>query len=458
MKKYNKTRLLKRKNQHRGYALLFLMLILGSLGLYLSYKMSLTKMNTQSWQLDKTATEFSYWFDVEQNYQQDYAITNPTDLNNIQLSTLIQNHYLPYGTARTPTFASSGTPAVTAISEFQCSPLPGITQADGTLSDSGITDNTCPIQTPTALVQCTLNQPAYYSCLTNAAVSQAQYYLNANHIALSGGTLRGTSTSSSSAPIALGLIVRTPGFSNSLVDLGASGRKGLLPNGSYAQSLITTLPSSSFNLYSTDSPEVNGIGIGSYLSIDNTKKDPNTIFANDRYSKIIDMGLIQSVNLNTASSAKPCYGWDANGNKTGTNTSYTGSGSLTNGGTFPPTCIRINMLKYGPGGSEKCARLDLFYTVYRNYLQNDAKTSSWNGYQYGGYDSTSARLFSSTDSVVTTSSVSNYLDVYLGQTIQSATNYSSYSYSVSKVPPTSDSLPEEYNWLAYFIRCTRANT
>lgn len=431
--------------KYHGYVLLSLMLIIGSLGLYWSYQLSLTKMNTQSWQLTKTATEFSYWFDIEQNYEQDYAITNWIALNNIQLSTLIQNHYLPYGMARTPTFPSRNTPAVSSVSEFQCSPLPGITSADGNLSDSGLTDYTCPNQTAGSIAQCTLNEPAYYSCTTNSAISQAQYYINANHIALAGGPDVSGETSVSNAPIALGLIVRTPGFSKSVIYLGTGSSKGLLPNGSYAQSLITMLPSSSFNPYSTDSAEVKGIGIGSYLSINNII-NPGTLVANDRYSKIIDMGLVQSVDLK--SSARKCWGWDNNGNKLGTNISYTGSNNkdMSNTGTFPPTCIRIDMSKYGPGGSEKCARLDLFYTIYRNYLNTDPSSS---------------RFFSSADSIITNSTaVNNYLDIYVGQAIQTVTTVSPYTYTypANGAVPITANTAEQYNWLAYFLRCTRANT
>ncbi len=443
-----------------GYVLLFLMLIIGSLGLYLSYQMSLTKMNTQSWQLTKTATEFSYWFDIEQNYEQDYSITTPAALNSIQLSTLIQNHYLPYGMARTPTFASNGTPAITSVSEFQCSPLPGITPADGTLSDSDTQNFTCPAQTSGPIVQCTLNQPAYYSCVTNSAISQAQYYVNANYIAFSGNnTITGDNISR--APIGLGLIVRTPGFSNSFIDLGANGSRGLLPNGSYAQSLITMLPLSSFNLYSTDNPQVKGIGIGSYLSIDNSATNPTTPVANNRYSKIIDMGLVQSLDLNTIKTNPtcdpahnkyigcPCFGWDNNGNKTkSANGSYDNTGNPPTSGynSFPPTCIRINMKKYGPGGSEKCDRLDLFYTMYRNYL--------------GSGDGPS-RFFSNTDSLITTSTISTtdnpYLDIYLGQTIQDYKMTSPNSYSRNGATVGKNKDPEQYNWQAYFLRCTRNN-
>lgn len=424
-----------------GYVLLFLMLIIGSLGLYLSYEMSLTKMNIQSWQLTKTASEFSYWFDIEQNYEQDNLITTSSALNNIQLSTLILNHYLPYGMARTPTFNSS---AVSSVSEFQCSPLPGITAADVNLSDSGIKNYTCPAPTSsTTIAQCTLNQPAYYSCATNSAISQAQYYINADYIAFSGDNT--SPQSSSAAPIGLGLIVRTPGFSNSFIDLGANGSRGLLPNGSYAQSLITTLPSSSFNLYSTANPEVKGVGIGSYLSINNSATSPTTPIANNRYSKIIDMGLVQALDLKPGAS-RVCWGWDNNGNKLGANTSYTASGKyMANTGTFPPTCVRINMDKYGPKGSEKCARLDLFYTMYRNYIGD------------GDYNTTS-RFFSSTDSMVTTSTIgNNYLDIYLGQYFQDFNTLGLDHYSSNGQTPGDKKTPEQYNWLIYFLRCTRNN-
>ncbi len=442
---YTPIRILK----HNGYVLFFLMLIVGSLGLYLSYQMSLQKTNVQSWQLTKTATEVSYWFDTEQNYEQDYSIISGAALNNIQLNTLIQNHYLPYGVARTPTFASSGTPAVTSVSEFQCSPLPGITPADGTLSDSGIINQTCPATTNGAIVQCSLNQPAYYSCTTNSGISKAQYYLNANYIALSGDN--SSPVSSSQAPIGLGLIVRTPGFSSALISLGASGTRALLPNGSYAQSLITTLPSSSFNIYSTDNSEVKGIGIGSYLSVSNNAVNPNIPVANNRYSKIIDMGLVQSLDLNkiktsttcnsSNKTACPCFGWDNNGNKTTVDGSYANNGGTPSGGynSFPPTCIRINMAKYGPGGTEKCARLDLFYTMYRNYLGGKANS----------------HFYSNTDSLITTSTIgNNYVDIYLGQTIQ---NYSTlaYTYSQNGGTVSKNKDPEMYNWQEYILRCTR---
>jgi hypothetical protein len=169
------------------------------------------------------------------------------------------------------------------------------------------------------------------------------------------------------------------------------------------------------------------------------------------------MGLVQSVDLTTASTLQPCFGWDSGGNKIGTDGSYTGGGTVPTGGvagTFPPTCIRIDKNKYGPGGSENCSRLDLFFQVYRQYLQKDDQTSN-------GFDATSSRFFSSTDAMVTASTAGDkYLDVYLAQSIQgiSSATLSSYTYSTSGPVPGNTTTPEEYNWLIYFLRCTRANT
>ncbi|MCD6044973.1 MAG: hypothetical protein K0R48_136, partial [Gammaproteobacteria bacterium] len=256
----------KLKQKNSGYVLLFLMLIIGSLSLYLSYQLSLKKINTQAWQVTKTATEFSYWFDIEKNYETDFSVATPTALNIITMNTLISTQrYLPYGLARAPGIPSSGTPAVTAVSEFQCSSLPGITKADE-LSDSGVsgsTDYTCPANA-SSTTNCKLGQPAYYSCAPSAtapsnssAPTTAQYYINANHIAL-GAT-------SNNAPIGLGLIVRTSGPASANISLTGGGTRGSLPNGSFAQSLVSSLPSASYNVYSTINSNVQGIGIGSYL-------------------------------------------------------------------------------------------------------------------------------------------------------------------------------------------------
>lgn len=432
------------KKSHHGYALFAVMLIIGVISLYLSYQLSLKNMNTQSWQLAKTTTEFSYWFDIEQNYEQDYSLSgNSAALNNMQLTTLIQNHYLPYGMARTPSFASSSTPKVLAVSEFQCSPLPGINPTDDLLNTTS--DNTCPLQTsgvPGPL--CALNEPAYYSCATNtvATMNQAQYYINANHIAL------GYDAANS---LGLGLIIRTPGVTSSYVNLGQSGSRALLPNGSFAQSLISVLPSSAFNLYSTNTVGVNGIGIGSYLGSNGSTSSSGTLQPNTRYSKIIDMGVVQVVD--PTKSTLSCYGWDSNGNKTGVNGSYTGSGSSPTGGSddwnnsFPPTCIRIDTTKYGPTGSvEKCTRLDLFYTMYRNYLGDS------------NYDDTnSTRFYSSTSSKIVPNG--NYLDVYVAQSLQMVSPISPYRYTYTSngSTPGKDSDPEQYTWLVYFLRCTRTN-
>lgn len=431
---------LKLRSKQRGYVLLLLMLGIGSLALYLSYQLSLQKMNTQSWQLAKTATEFSYWLDIEQNYEQDAAATLNTgdphaNYNSIQLLDLIQNkHYLPYGLARAPTFTSS---TYNSVSEFLCSPLPGINKQDVPLALSGVS-NTCPIQSigsTTLSVHCDLasTDTIYYSCANNATTSQAQYYVNANYIAL--GNLLTSST-------ALGLILRTPGLAKDIVQLQQTGyaSRGLLPNNSVAQSLMSTLPGSAFNVYTTQIAQVNGIGIGSYVS-QSTSQQPQT---NNRYSKIVDMGLVQAVKIDdTGANAPKCYGWDANGNKIGVQNSYIGGSNDPGTGTrFPPTCIRIDTSKY-----PLCKRIDVLYTMYRNSTKAASRPS---------------QFYSYTDSYVQVSGTVR--NVFLSQSFQTIPSSGGvkkpiqYTYT-SNGDTTTTSGPNAYDWtwLAYIVRCTQDN-
>lgn len=423
---------LKLRSKQRGYLLLLLMLGIGSLALYLNYQFSLKKMNMQSWQLAKTATEFSYWFDIEQNYEQDYAalLKNPDDqitrnnYNNIQLSDLIKNkHYLPYGMARVPAFPNT---AGDQVSEFLCSSLPGISAQNGMLSLSG-GDNTCPTNSG-VLQHCDLanTDKVYYACANNASTTQAQYYINANHISLgNNGTQR----------VGLGIILPTPGFSVESVNLQTVGAaRGILPNNTLAQSFVSTLPGAAFNVYTTQIPQVNAIGIASYLSQDLAQVWP----PNNSYSKIVDMGLVQSVDISTLNDTSPCFGWDATtGNKIGTNGSYVGGSTAPSGGSsnaFPPTCIRIDMKKY-----PLCKQIDVLYTMYRNY------TNSGDPSQFYSY----------TDSYVQRGETETVRNIFLSQSLQNlpAATPANYKYTQNG----SDSSKPQYTWLAYIVRCTQDN-
>ena len=93
-------KILKCKAKEQGYVLLLMMLIMGSLGLYLSYQLSLQKIKSQSWQVQKTAAEIAYWMDIEYNYIIDNNIAYTTTAgqearNAIKLPDLINNNYLP---------------------------------------------------------------------------------------------------------------------------------------------------------------------------------------------------------------------------------------------------------------------------------------------------------------------------------------------------------------------------
>ena len=424
--------------QQSGYVLLLVMLLIGSLGLYLTYEVSTQKIKTQSWQLQKTATEMSYWMDTEYNYATDQGIiSSQNGMNSFSLIDLITNNYLPYGQSRYATIPSA---SISQVSEFMCSPLPGITGSDGTLQLTPSNFNvTCPTSSHTYNDQhCSItpDTPAYYSCSTTMSknttqnIAKAQYYTNANNIAI--GNLINTLSG-------LGLIIRTPGSSNPYVtpSSGPVGQMGVLPNNSIAQSLISLLPTSSFNLYATNSALVNGIGIGTYLY--NTSGAP--VIKNDRYSKIIDMGLVQAVNttkplpINTSTGA--CCGWNVDGTKTGStlydpNNPNCNNVTLPSASAAPPMCIQVDTTKFGPNGSvERCDRIDVLYTMF-----SDWQTTGTAVFWYLDYINTSIKT------------VGTHQEIYLSMHINdNAAGGYLYSHAFSA----------QSNYLAYLVRCTRNN-
>jgi hypothetical protein len=410
------------------------MLIIGSLGVFLSYQFFFDKLNTQSWQLAKTATEFSYWMDIEQNYEQDYAndLKTSTDFNNIKLADIINQRYLPYGMGRSPTFTNSSSDQV---SEFLCSPLPGINTQNAVLTLNG-ENQTCPAVSSSAAAHCALSSTdkIYYSCANNkdATVSQAQYYVNANYVSIGNNP---------SQNIGLGLLLPTPGSAASVVNLGATGTRGLLPNGSAAQYLMSTLPGAAFNVYTTQSPPVDVIGVASYLSSAAVTKK----LQNNRYSKIIDMGLVQAVDLTKVGSDTPCYGWDASGKKTGVGSSYIVGTEPPDGTSFPPTCIRIDTSQY-----TYCKQIDVLYTMYRNFIDNVPSENA------------PSQFYSYVNSYVQTDSSNNNIrNVFLSQSLQNVTGTTvnspvSGQYTSNGGGETTQNKQRD-TWLAYIVRCTQDN-
>lgn len=397
-----------------GYVLFLVMLLIGSLGLYLTYQFGSQKIKTQSWQVQKTATEISYWMDIERNYIMDNDLGTTTNadrdqLNALTLPNMIANNYLPYGQYRPVTFQS---PGLTQVSEFLCSPLPGVNADEGSLTLTG-GSTTCAIATGAGSYtsqHCSLDNTSYYSCgnaMTAAAnlpttMRKAQYYINGNYISLGNytGVLAG-----------LGLILRTPGPANPLINYSStsgSGQMGQLPTGSTAQTLISLLPTSAFNVYSTTVAGVNDIGIGTYLLLPQSSSSGgttgSTVIKNDRYSKIVDMGLVQAGYGTPSNPSVNCCGWngDAKTNNTGlynggmednsdtpqtlTNCTEGGKdGSLLKNSWGPATCIKINMKKYGPGGTEGCKRVDILYTPF-DTAQKPNSSSVGSATWYMNYD------------------------------------------------------------------------
>ncbi len=313
----------------KGYVFLLLMLILGSLGLFLNYQLSVRAIRTQAWEIQKTATEMGYWLDIERNYLQDNDTVIPSA---ISLTLLQQQYFLPYGLAEKNAF-SLGTP----VSEFLCSALPGISPEDGNLTLSG-TSVTTTCNNPS----CALNN-LYYSC--GITPTRAQYYTNTNYIDLS------------PTAVGLGLIVRAP--KTTAQSLG---------DNSTARNLIALLPTSNANIYTTGSTTVNGIGIGSYI----LTTTGTTILANNSYNKIIDMGLVQT--SKPGSPDKNCTGWNG-GVKSGSG--YL-NGDKTGKSKFnyePPTCIRIT-----PGSHPNCKSFDVLYAMFRGHTDANSTNSGQVGY------------------------------------------------------------------------------
>ncbi len=429
------------KTKQRGYILLMLMLLLGSLSLYLTLQFSIKKAKAQSWQVQKTATEMGYWLDVEYNYILDHPTNDQNQLNNIQLIDIVQNnHYLPYGQPRPVTFPSPAviipggatSTTISQVSEFLCSSLPGINHDDYPLTNTTTYNATCaiPVTSGYPLVHCTLDTPAYYACgdTMNAPATQytsrAQYYVNANNISLG---------NYSSVGAAVGLIVRTPGTANPYVTSGTGPNSvslATLPNNSAAQMLIPLLPSGAFNVYPTNNTNsvdgtsnVNGIGIAAtiFQSIPHLP-----IRANTSYSKIIDMGTVQAVDL---SQPLQCHGWSGD-TKVGTGI----NGSNKNDPNEPPTCIQINTQEYGPSGTiEKCDRIDVLYTMQNVFQQN-------NNYWY--LDLTKMKSQFSADHV--------YKQIFLSIYSSGASDYLTSRSNGNK-------LNNAKNYLTYFVRCTRKN-
>ncbi len=371
----------------KGYALLILMLIIAGLGVYFAYQLSIKTLKTQAWQIQKTATEVGYWFDVEQNYLQDNGTSS---LSSISLSSLQQDYFLPYGLTEKNTFSLS-----TPISEFLCSALPGINTEDGnnlSLNGTSITTD-CSGSNPA----CKGLNFAYYSCGT--APARAQYYVNANYIYLN------------PPAVGLGLIVRAPQTSNTQT----------LADNSMARHLISLLPTSNANIYNTGSSNVQGVGIGSYA----IPPTGTTIVDNNRYNKIIDMGLVQTSDLNHTGSLR-CVGW--------TGSQKTGTGGLNGDNTNnkdyeyePPTCIRIT-----PKNHPTCKAFDILYAMYRSHT--DA-------------ESTNTGLVGFTNKKTYVSKNGDYEDVYLS--IFSVNRGGDSGYRVSRDQ-------HKDNWLIYLVRCRQA--
>jgi hypothetical protein len=366
-----------------GYILLSLMFIIGLIGIYLAAKLSVQNTKITAWEIQKSTTEMEYWFDIEQNYALD---NGSNSLSTITLPALQTYYYLPYGSAEKNTFNLS-----TNVSQFICSALPGITPQDGNLNLSGSSvTTTCPG------AACALNN-TYYSCGNN--LPKAQYYVNTNYIALQPPS------------VGLGLMIRTP--------------KMATQQTSTANHLMALLPTSSSNTYTTSaSQEVNGIGIGTYA----IPPSGTTYIANNTYSKIIDMGLVQAKNLNNTDSLN-CYGWDNNGNKSG-------SGGL-NGKKRdkypdePPTCIRVNLTKY----QASCNSIDLFYSLYRAHVNADTGNSGFVGFSI---EKSYVKPYSANGKT--------FKDIYLGTNIYDRGSKSGYQISQDDA---------RRNYLIYFVRCTR---
>jgi hypothetical protein len=411
-----------------GYILFVIMLLIGSLGLYLTYQFGAQKIKTQSWQIQKTTTEITYWADIEKNYIADNNITTQDGLNGVQLNNIMSNNYLPYGQGQPVTFQSAG---MTQVSEFLCSPLPGINSNEAPLTLSG-NNFTCPLSGGAVGYQpqhCALDTQAYYSCGSNTSLAKAQYYANANYIGL-GNT--------SNVLAGLGLIIRTPGAANSYVQY-SGGQMGTLPNNSTAQTLMSLLPTSAFNVYSTPTAEVSGIGIGTYLYQNSPDTNTTPVIKNSRYSKIIDMGSVQAVDLTNPE----CCGW--NGNVKGKAAPYNSGGNKGNNNkcksnsksknsTDPPNCIQINRDLFGPNGTvEQCSRIDVLYAMIDNY---QPPKSPWY------IDYTKDRL--------TSTSANSYSQVFL-----SARSYTNKD--INKPTYLENYGDYKKNRFAYIVRCTRAS-
>ncbi len=381
-----------------GYVLLLVMLLIGTLGLYLTYQFGNQNIKNQSWQLQKTATEISYWMDIERNYIIDNGTPTPAALNNLSLPMIMSNNYLPYGQYRATVFKgiTAQGDTLSQVSEFLCSPLSGVGANDDISAPTSPTS--CP--SGSAGAHCTLDSPPYYACANTLdstgteAIAKAQYYTNANYVAMGNNptTLAG-----------VGLMIRTPGTAQAS-NPSNSNAMGSLPNGSLAQSLIALLPNSYFNVFPSNTSTVNAIGIASYLSQPASSSSSGTsssVIRNDRYSKIVDMGLVQASYGNPSGAPIACCGWSGDA-KTSTmlyngDTDKNGyypqplttcsKDSLMKGTSGPPTCIKINLKKFGPSGTEGCKRVDVLYTPY-DTAQKPNKDSTGAATWYTNYNPT----------------------------------------------------------------------
>ncbi len=402
-----------KKLGQNGYILLSVMLLIGTLGIYLAYQFSIEKIANQSWAVQKAAIEISYWFDVEQNFGTD----NPGfDVQRLTLLHTQEGYYLPYGTANQSTFGGN------TLSEFNCSSLAGMTKQDLPLSLSG--SNFTGINCVGAA--CALN-PGYYSCGTSG-IPKAQYYINVNYATLD------YNPGGQSVPVGVGLMVRTPGAN--------SKAPTELPNNSIAQSLIPLLPYSAFNVYTTSTAQVSGIGIATYAVI--APLGSTTIVANNLYSKIIDMGLVQpNIVTNGKVSNFQCQGVSSTGQKNGTSINVNGNGNMVNCnkkknqqkyncGYEPPTCINID--KTNPNG---CDTIDVLYTPYNLYH------GGTNGLVGTDASAVFARPTKNGDSNHNANTQAIFLGIY------------GVFYGMNGEHFLSNGTDYQSNYLAYVVRCTK---
>ena len=413
-----------KKLGQNGYVLLSVMLLIGTLGIYLAYQFSIEKISNQSWAVQKAAIEISYWFDVEQNFGTD----NPGfDVQRLTLLHTQEGYYLPFGTGNQSTFGGN------TLSEFNCSSLAGMTKQDLPLSLSGgdFTGLNC------VGAACTLN-PGYYSCGTSD-LPKAQYYINVNYATLD------YNPGGQSIPVGVGLMVRTPGAN--------SKAPTQLPNNSTAHSLISLLPYSAFNMYTTSSAQVSGIGIATYAVI--APVGSTIIVANNLYSKIIDMGLVQTNSVTDNKKVKNlvCDGVNTVGQKTGTFINVNGNGtdngvnckkkqSTYNCYYEPPTCININtnnMKPIDPTHSDYlgCNSIDILYTPYNFYHGG--------GNGLAGIDSSA--VFARPTKKGDSNNSSNNDAIFLG-------TYGVY-YGASGNHFLFNQPNYQSNYLAYVVRCTK---